>query len=270
METVLRVHRPAKDHRRRPRRHPRDAAHRRSEFFTSRYMGLPHSSTMWLPGDDAVGHYRSTFRYDLLRASASGMRHSAGGSFWRGAGPLVEMLGSAGLPSAHSRGNWTIGQAGGSPFRAGGSPLVGAWPIVEMLEDAEPPSVPLLQALPHQPTRESQFCAGGSSWHSAGSPGSVAREGSATGEAFRSRSSRSLKETPPGGPQTIRRLSASRCHSPKIQNRRISDSSDARGCLLESRAFICSLHFLMGCSINCGVIGVIFDTLSQSSKMHLY
>ena len=35
-------------------------------IFTSRYMWLPHSGTMWLPGDDAVGHYRSTFRYDLL------------------------------------------------------------------------------------------------------------------------------------------------------------------------------------------------------------
>ncbi len=35
-------------------------------IFTKRYMWLPHSGTMWLPGDDAVGHYRSTFRYDLL------------------------------------------------------------------------------------------------------------------------------------------------------------------------------------------------------------
>jgi len=35
-------------------------------IFTSRYVWLPHSGTMWLPGDDAVGHYRNTFRYDQL------------------------------------------------------------------------------------------------------------------------------------------------------------------------------------------------------------
>ena len=35
-------------------------------IFTSRYMWLPHSGTMWLPGDDADGHNRRPFRYDLL------------------------------------------------------------------------------------------------------------------------------------------------------------------------------------------------------------
>ena len=29
-------------------------------IFTSRYMWLPHSGAMWLPGDDAVDDYRST------------------------------------------------------------------------------------------------------------------------------------------------------------------------------------------------------------------
>lgn len=35
-------------------------------IFTSRYMCLPNSGTMWMPGNDSVGHYRATFRYDLL------------------------------------------------------------------------------------------------------------------------------------------------------------------------------------------------------------
>jgi len=35
-------------------------------IFTSRYMCLPNSGTMWMPGNDAVGHYRAAFRYDLL------------------------------------------------------------------------------------------------------------------------------------------------------------------------------------------------------------
>ena len=58
METMLRVHRPTQDHWRRPRHHSGDAGTGDLNIFTSRYM--------WLPGDDAVGHYRSTFRYDLL------------------------------------------------------------------------------------------------------------------------------------------------------------------------------------------------------------
>jgi hypothetical protein len=56
--------------------------------------------------------------------------------------PIVEMLEDAGLPSAHSCGNWTAGQAGGLQLRAGGAPLIGAGPSGEMLESAEPPSAP--------------------------------------------------------------------------------------------------------------------------------
>ena len=46
----------------------------------------------------------------------------------RGARYLVGVLCDAGLPSAHSGGNWTAGQARGSHYRAGRAPLVGAGP----------------------------------------------------------------------------------------------------------------------------------------------
>ena len=35
-------------------------------LFTSHYMRLPHSGSMWMPGNDAVGHYRNLFQYDRL------------------------------------------------------------------------------------------------------------------------------------------------------------------------------------------------------------
>ncbi len=34
-------------------------------IFTSRFMWLPNSGTMWLPDDDCVGHYPTLFRYDF-------------------------------------------------------------------------------------------------------------------------------------------------------------------------------------------------------------
>ncbi len=34
-------------------------------IFASRYVWLPHSGTMWLPGDDTVGPLPNTFRHDL-------------------------------------------------------------------------------------------------------------------------------------------------------------------------------------------------------------
>jgi hypothetical protein len=37
----------------------RNAAHWRSNIFTSRNVAS-HSGTMWLPGDDTLGHYRGT------------------------------------------------------------------------------------------------------------------------------------------------------------------------------------------------------------------
>ena len=137
-------------------------------------------------------------------------------------------------------------------LRAVGSPLVGAGPIVEMLEDAELASAPHLRELDCEAGRRFSVPRGRIVLGPRVLQGSVAREVSATGEAFGSRSSCSLTETPPGGPQTIRRLSASRCRSPKTETRRISDSSDARVFLLRLRAFRWSLHFFKVCSINWG------------------
>ena len=57
---------------------------------------------------------------------AGGSQFRAGGSLWGGgAGPAVEMVESAGPPSAPSCGDWSARQGVGSQ---GGAPLVGAGP----------------------------------------------------------------------------------------------------------------------------------------------
>ena len=49
----------------------------------------------------------------------------------------IGMRSGAGLPSAHSCGNWTAGQAGGTHFRACGSPLVSAAWYIDLKGEAQ-------------------------------------------------------------------------------------------------------------------------------------